>query len=180
MNILAVDQARNGAWSVFDYDTKSLVAHGTFSFPVDKYTFAKAITGVCDIVQSVIDEYGCVAVFIEDIQLRQNVDSFKKLAQLQGALISLFERNEYLYDFVPPTRWQNYCNARGRTTKEIKAKMTEIPPEKKRSKVLSIQAVRDLYGIETMDDNLADSVMIGHYVVNNITIRVVGPEERKE
>ena len=45
-----------------------------------------------------------------------NVQSFKKLAQLQGVLINLFEKNEYLYDFVAPTQWQNYCKARGRTT----------------------------------------------------------------
>ena len=32
MNILAIDQARNGAWAVADYDTRELIGYGTFSF----------------------------------------------------------------------------------------------------------------------------------------------------
>lgn len=177
MNILALDQARNGAWSVYDYDTKKLVSYDTFSFPTEKYTYAQAMVGICDIVSYVAEEYDIVAIFIEDIQLRKNVDSFKKLAQLQGALVSMFERNEYLYDFVPPTRWQSFCNARGRTTKEVKKKLTELPPNTKQSKILSIQAAKALYNIDTLNDNLADSIMIGHYVVNNITIQTSGEKE---
>ena len=171
MNILAIDQARKGAWCVYDYDKKVPVAYDGFDFPVADYTYAQTMVGICDLIVSLVDRYDICAIFIEDIQLRQNVDSFKKLAQLQGALVSMFERNEYLYDFVPPSTWQSFCNARGRTSKEIKAKMTEIPSGKKQSKILSIQAVKDLYGVDTLDDNLADSIMIGHYVVHNVVIR---------
>lgn len=170
MNILAIDQARNGAWCIYDYERKSPIAYGSFSFPGDKFTYAQAMVGICDIVKNLMEKYKAAAVFIEDIHLRKNADSFKKLAQLQGALVSMFERNEYLYDFVPPSRWQSYCNARGRTTKEIKSKITEVQSVTKRSKILSIQAVKELYGIDTMDDNLADSIMIGHYIVNNVKI----------
>ena len=73
-----------------------------------------------------IKENDIAAVFIEDIQLRVNVQSFKKLAQLQGVLVNLFEKNEYLYSFVAPTQWQNYCKARGRSTKEIKEKIKTL------------------------------------------------------
>lgn len=173
MNILAIDQARNGAWCVYDYEQKKPIAYDAFAFPVDDFTYAQVMVGICDLTTELMEKYDISAVFIEDIQLRENADSFKKLAQLQGALVSMFERNEYLYDFVPPSKWQSYCNARGRTTKEIKAKMTELSPEKKQSKVLSIQAAKELYGIDTLDDNLADSIMIGHYVVNNIEIQTI-------
>lgn len=171
MNILAIDQARNGAWSVFDYEKKALVAHGTFNFPNEEYTYAKVMVGICDIVDTLMLKYNISAVFIEDIQLRKNPDSFKKLAQLQGALVSNFERNEYLYAFVPPSTWQNYCKARGRTSKEIKGKIMEMPQDKKQSKILSIQAAKNTYGVETDNDNLADAIMIGHYVVHNITLQ---------
>lgn len=177
MNILAIDQARNGAWCVYDYERKEPVAYGVFSFPTDKFTYAQAMVGICDVVDSLMKEHSISAVFIEDIQLRKNADSFKKLAQLQGALVSMFERNEYLYDFVPPSKWQSYCNARGRTTKEIKAKMTELSPEKKQSKVLSIQFVKEQFGIETEDDNLADAICIGFFVTSTVAIQTVEEKE---
>jgi len=172
LNVLAVDQARKGGWCVMDYDTKKIVAIGMFDFPANKYTFIGAVVEICDLVEELMEKSGASAVFIEDIQLRRNVSSFKKLAQLQGALAADFERREYLYDFIPPTRWQSYCNARGRSEKEKKAKLTEINTEgKKASKQLSIQYVKEKFGIETADDNLADAICICDYVVNNIEIR---------
>lgn len=172
IKILAIDQARNGAWAVFDYETKKLDTYGTFSFGNKDYTYAKAILAIESLVDTLIKTYGISAVFIEDIQLRVNVQSFKKLAQLQGVLVNLFEKNEYLYDFVAPTQWQNYCKARGRSSKEIKEKIKALEASgKKESKILSIQAAKSLYGIETENDNLADSIMIGHYVVHNFIIK---------
>ena len=179
MNILAIDQARNGAWSVFEYETKQLVDYGVFAFPPEDYTYAQAMVGICDVVQSAIEKNDIAAVFAEDIQMRKNVDSFKKLAQLQGSLVSMFERNEYLYDFVAPSKWQSFCNARGRTSKEIKAKAKhiDITSGKKQSKVLSIQFVKEQFGIETEDDNLADAICIGFFVVNNIVIETTEQKE---
>ena len=120
-----------------------------------------------------VPSFNISAVFIEDIQLRVNVQSFKKLAQLQGVLINLFEKNEYLYDFIAPTQWQNYCKARGRSSKEIKDKIKALEASgKKESKILSIQAAKEMYGIDTDNDNLADAIMIGHFVINNYDIRL--------
>lgn len=176
MNILAIDQARKGAWCVYDYEGKIPVAYGVFDFPSTQFTYAETLVGICDLVKQVIDQYDVSAVFIEDIQLRKNVSSFKRLAQLQGALVCMFEKNDYLYDYVPPSRWQNYCGARGRTSKELKHKVTKLPEDddRKQTKILSIQAAKDLYGIDTADDNLADSIMIGHYIVNNVKIERKG------
>lgn len=127
---------------------------------------------ITDLIQDVIEKYDIAAVFIEDIQLRVNVASFKKLAQLQGALVSHFERNEYLYDFIAPAKWQGFCNARARNSKEKKNSENNIlnSSTKKASKILSIQFVKEQYQILTDDDNLADAICIGHFVVNNIKI----------
>lgn len=145
--------------------------YGTFSFDNKKYTYAKAILGIEQLVYTIIKEHDISAVFIEDIQLRVNVQSFKKLAQLQGVLINLFEKNEYLYDFVAPTQWQNYCKARSRNAKEIKEKIKSLDvSEKKESKMLSIQFVKDKFGIDTDNDNLSDAICIGYYVVNHIKL----------
>ena len=171
MNILAVDQARNGAWSVFDDKTGELIEYGTFSFDTKRYTYAKTILHIEEIITSVIKAFNVRFVMIEDIQLRVNVLSFKKLAQLQGVLVNLCERNKLLYGLVAPTQWQNFCRARGRNSTEIKNQVTSITKtDKKESKVLSIQFVRDQFGIETENDNLADAICIGYYTVNNIEI----------
>ena len=45
---------------------------------------------------------------------------------------------------------------------------------KKQSKVLSLEYVRDTYGVTTLNDNVSDAICIGTYVVNNIEIRVKG------
>lgn len=172
MNILAVDQARHGAWAVFDYEKKALIDYGTWEFDNRKYSFEQAILHIEALIDEVIHSHEVGAVFFEDIQLRRNVQSFKKLAQLQGVLVNLAEKNEYLYGLVTPSQWQNYCNARGRTEKEVKANLKEVQPKKegKTSKILSLQHVKDKYGVETDNDNLSDAICIGEYVVSNIEI----------
>ena len=161
IKILAIDQARNGAWSVFDYETKTLEAYGGFSFNNKDYTYAKAIRAIEELVDSLIKTYDISAVFIEDIQLRVNVQSFKKLAQLQGVLINLFEKNEYLYDFVAPTQWQNYCKARGRSSKEIKEKIKALELSgKKESKILSIQFVKEKFNVEEYNRQIIEKLEI--------------------
>ena len=181
IKILAIDQARNGAWSVFDYETKTLEAYGVFSFNNKDYTYAKAIRAIEELVDSLIKTYDISAVFIEDIQLRVNVQSFKKLAQLQGVLINLFEKNEYLYEFVAPTQWQNYCKARGRSSKEIKEKIKALELSgKKESKILSIQFVKEKFNVDTDNDNLSDAICIGYYAVNHFKLKGETVDGKKE
>ena len=182
MKILALDQARNGAWAIYDYESKQLENYGVFSFDNKKYTYAKAILAIEELVDTLIETHGISAVFIEDIQLRVNVQSFKKLAQLQGVLVNLFEKNEYLYDFVAPTQWQNYCKARGRSSKEIKDNVTALKTSgKKESKILSIQYVKEHFNVETDNDNLSDAICLGHYAVNHFIIegnKLYGEEKK--
>ena len=171
MRILAVDQARSGGWSVFEYETKELVASGTFEFDSKNYTYAQAVMNIEKVVWDLLLEYDIEAVFLEDIQLRANVQAFKRLAQLQGVLVNLLEKHEYLYDYIAPSKWQNYCMARSRNSSERKSNVTRINQDgKKDSKILSIQFVQDQFGITTDNDNLADAICIGWYAVNEIRI----------
>ena len=157
-----------------------MIGYGTFSFDSKKYTYAKAILHIEELVASLINSYDVSAVFIEDIQLRANVQAFKKLAQLQGVLVNLFEKNEYLYGFVAPSQWQNFCKARGRNSKEIKEQVLSVETTgKKDSKILSIQFVKDQFGIETDNDNLADAISIGFYVTNILEIVDDGKKTKK-
>lgn len=181
MKILAVDQARHGAWAIFDYESKTLLEYGIWSFDNRKYTFEQAVLHIKALISEVIHAHNIDAVFLEDIQLRKNPLSFKKLAQLQGVLVNLCEENEFSYGLVAPSQWQNYCNARGRTEKEVKAKITKIEANgKKVTKILSLQFAKDKYGIDTDNDNLSDSICIGHYVVHNIKIGSEGNSNERE
>ena len=181
MNILAIDQARTGAWSVFEYESKKLIGYGTFSFDSKKYTYAKTVLHIEELIDIVIRAYDISAVFIEDINLRVNVQSFKRLAQLQGVLVNLFERNEYLYGYIAPSQWQSFCKARGRNSKEIDSKIRELQHEgRSQSKVLSIQYVKEQFGIDTENDNLADALCIGWYVVNVVEIECPKKNGRKK
>ena len=178
MKILAVDQARNSGWSVFNYDDKVLIATGSFSFPSRKYDFQTAIQRICDKVLELATEHNVNAVFLEDVMYRFNMDSFKKLSQLQGALIYMLESHGYLYHIVAPSAWQGYCKARDRTSKEVRAKVLEPSSDgKKATKQLSIQFVKDNFDITTTNDNLADAICIGFYAVNNINL--VAKEEKE-
>lgn len=180
MKILAVDQARSGAWAIFNYEKRLLLRYGTFKFDAEHYTFPRAIMEIEKLIWGVISRYRVDAVFLEDIQLRANVQSFKKLAQLQGVLVNTLERHDYLYDLIQPTAWQNYCNARGRSSAEAKKKLTRLENEgKKKSKILSIQFVQDNFGINTENDNLADAVCMGWYVVNQIKIETEKGQDKR-
>lgn len=170
IRILAVDQARNCGWSVWDYDRKELVASGSISYPT-AMSFEHLLHSITDDLWRVITEWDVDAVFFEDTQYQMNIDSFKKLCWLQGALILWLRQNDILYEIIPPSRWQGYCNARGRSSSEIKEKISTSAATKKKGKALTIEYVMDNFGVETDNDNLADAVCIGFYVVNNIALK---------
>lgn len=76
-----------------------------------------------------------------------------------------------MYGYVAPSQWQNFCKARGRNSKEIKEQVLSVElTGKKESKILSIQFVKDQFGIETTNDNVADSICMGFYATNIIEI----------
>ena len=132
-----------------------------------------AIYKLKKLVKSLVKENDIGACFIEEISYQRNLNGFKRLAQMQGVLENFFIENEILYDIIQPTMWQKYANARKRTQKEIKNKVVEANTAgKKKTKVLSIQFVHDVYGIDTPNDGIADAIGIGHYAVNNIKIEV--------
>lgn len=124
-----------------------MVTHGTWSFSTKKFEFSRAVYEITRIAKELIEVKEIDVVYIEDTQLRQNAQSFKKLAQLQGALINLCEGLDIPYESVPPTRWQSFCGIKG--------------------KAQSMQFVQDKLGITTDNDNLADAICIGWYAVNN-------------
>ena len=177
MNILAIDQARNGAWSVFDYEGGRLLDYGVFSYDAAHYTYPQAILAIEELIDGLIKDHNVDAVFIEDIQFRTNINTLKKLAHLQGVLINLCEKNHYLYGLVAPSQWQNFCKAYDAGMELQPAQGSDA---RKKSKQMSIQFVLDVLDIETDNDNLADAICIGWYVVNAMQIDSVQGTVKKK
>jgi Holliday junction resolvasome RuvABC endonuclease subunit len=175
IKILAIDQARHGGWAIFDYKNKTLCDYGAFCYSTSGSTFPQETVLIENFIEEKIVSDGISAVFIEDIHMSKNVNTFKNLARLQGVLINLFEKNNYLYGIITPSQWQSFCKAKGRTSKEIKSKVlssdaSEKKFNKRRTKIMSIEYVKSKFKVDTLDDNIADAICIGDYVVNNIPI----------
>lgn len=171
MRILAVDQARHGAWAVFNYEKKKLLKYGTFAFENQDCDFPHAIRKIETTIEKVINANRVQAVFYEDIQLRQNAQSFKKLAQLQGVLVNLAIRNDFPYGLVQPSQWQSYCG--------IRVRKSGGTITNKDSKTQSVQTLEELFHIKTDNDNLSDAILIGWYVVNNIRLNTPAKNKKK-
>lgn len=152
---------------MFDHERKKLLECGEFNYEGRKYTYPQAILKIETLIEELIRRKDVGAVYFEDIQLRQNIQAFKKLANLQGVLINLCEKNEFRYGLVSPSQWQDFCGARVKRKNERKTTEKE---KQKTSKELSKQRAMELYGIETKNDNMADAILIGHYVVHNIKL----------
>jgi len=171
IKILAIDQARRGAWAVFDTQTKALEHYGVWEFSNRIYPFPKAVHEITSLIDGLLKEYRIGAVYIEDVSLGPNPQAFKRLAQLQGALINLFEQlseadttggsgedgttggSGVTYGIIPPTQWQTFCGAL----------------QKHRTKELSLAFVKERFGIATDDHNLTDAICLGWYAVNNLS-----------
>ena len=167
MKILSVDQARNGAWAIGESDTKELLEFGAFSFTGKKYTYAQAIVKIEALINNLIDEKKIDAVFVEDIQMRRNVLSYKRLAQLQGVFINLLEKKGIPYGYIAPAKWQSWCRKKLKSMNtHVKTTAVLAESEKKETKMLSLCFVKEQYGIDTADDNLADAVSILDFVMN--------------
>ena len=53
MKILAMDQARHGAWAIYDYEKKELLAYGTWGYDSKNYTFEQAILHIEALIEEV-------------------------------------------------------------------------------------------------------------------------------
>ena len=95
-----------------------------------------------------------LTILIEEIQLQQtpdskgllNVETFKKLAHCQGALLEYLVENKINYSIVASSTWKSKCGIKGRGRTEQKKKAQEY--------------VFNEFGINATQDE-ADAICIG-------------------
>lgn len=109
MVILALDQATHTTgWSLWQ-DTE-LTDFGKFSF--DDTSILQRIHKVCVQLQIFIIKYKPDKIVFEDIQMQgqiNNVQTFKALAQLQGAIAEICCQNKIEFEIITPNQWRSDC-----------------------------------------------------------------------
>lgn len=183
MNVLAMDQARKGAWSVYDSDEKKLLHYGAFNTkyeesPDGKKTleYEQSIVKIEEIMVGLIREYKIKIVFLEDVPIKRGV-ALKQLLRLQGALIAYLTKRKIPHMLIQPRTWQAHYKYKDKdltkTLLKYKRHLNTDKPFKtmKDTKKASLLAVKKIFNMELDNDDLADAILIGHYAVNNIDIK---------
>ena len=149
MRILALDQAsRTSGYAVFE-DGK-LLKYGKFTY--DDYDFGVRLNKIRSKVKSIIEEYKIDEVVLEDIQLQENVDTFKKLAEVYGVLYELATELKLPNSATLASVWKSQLGIKGydRTAQKRNAQ----------------EWVVNTYGVRPTQDE-CDAICIGAAAVKN-------------
>lgn len=144
--VLALDDSTSiTGWAIFDDGV--LITFGKYEAPARD--LIERIVAIEDWLISVINNWQPNVIAIEDIQMQQNVQLFKSLAKLQGALEVCIIRQKIEYYIVHSQTWKAYCtiNGKSRTDQKKSAQMK----------------VMEWYNIKATQDE-SDAICIGKYV----------------
>lgn len=148
---IALDQSsQTTGYAIFN--NGELIKHGavTFSGEMDR-----RLLKLRNWVKEMLNQYPGAEIAIEDIQLQNlrgdiGVTTYKKLAWVQGALISLFAELKVPYQVVAPATWRNLCGIKG-TARDIQKKGAQ-------------KRVSAIYSIIATEDE-ADAICLGDAVI---------------
>ena len=154
--ILALDGATNTTgYSI--YDGTQLIRYGTFTARGDDIT--KRINEVKYWVKSMLEQWKPDFVGLEHIQLQMNtyngaqqVEVYRKLANLQGVLMDALYEEKANCGLVYPTEWRKFCGVSGKSRDEQK--------KNAQAKAMS------WYELDCTEDE-ADAICIGKYFSMN-------------
>lgn len=154
MRILAFDQAsRTSGWAFFD--NNKLITFGKFTY--DDSDFGDRLLKIRNKVKALITEYHPDKIIFEDIQLQSNVgnnvDTFKKLAEVFGVICELFAELKIPSMAVISTVWKSALGIKGK----------DRAAQKKNAQIW----VQEKYNITPTQDE-CDAICIGTYGCLNI------------
>lgn len=154
MKMLALDQAsRTSGFAIFE-DNK-LIKYGKFTF--EDPDFGVRLMKIRNKVQSLIEEFSIDKVVFEDIQLQDNVDTFKKLAEVFGVIFELVTELNIPHEAILSTSWKS----------TLKIKGTKRPEQKKNAQLW----VNENYNIKPTQDE-CDAICIGVHALRTKPVRV--------
>lgn len=149
-NLLALDQSsRITGYAVFK--DGMLIKVG--KFVLEDVNFGTRLRKLSEKIIQLIEEYEINELAFEEIQLQQNVDTFKKLAMVYGVTMYTAEKLNIPYEIISSNTWKSKCGIK-KSTRE---------PEKKQAQ----KFVQDKYGIKVTQDE-ADATCLGWTCVNQV------------
>lgn len=148
-NILALDQAtRVSGYAIFNKNG-TLLKYGKIVM-ADSDDIGKRLTKIRQKVEQLIIEEDIDEVVMEDIQLQENVQTFKALAEVFGVLYELFVSQGMPVEAVLASSWKSTLGIKGK--------------DRAAQKRNAQQWVIDTYGMKPTQDE-CDAICIGeHYL----------------
>lgn len=155
--LLALDQSTKiTGYAVFN--GQELIAHGHVTFSGSDYI--NRIVQLRQWLNGIIDSVdGSIQVALEDIQLQDakgtgvtGLPTYKKLAHVQGALMTLLEEKRISYQLVLASSWKSTCGVKGKRREE----------QKKNAQLY----VKNTYGFDPTSDE-ADAICLGLHVLKH-------------
>ena len=134
------------------FENDKLIEYGVEKLGDEKTTYENILLPAYKFAKKLIDETKAEKVVIEGIQYQSNLATYRKLALLQGVLICLFAKNNYLYSIVEPSKWKSFCKIKGKKRQEQKEN--------------AINFVKDKFDIDVSSDE-ADAICMGVWSVNS-------------
>lgn len=145
MKILSFDQAsRTTGYAVIEDDR--LIEHNKFTF--EDSDFGDRLLNIRNKVQSLVEYYKPDKVLFEDIQLQENVETFKKLAEVFGVIEELLTEMEVPHEAVLASSWKSALGIKGKDR-----------TEQKRNAAAWVQLT---YAIKPTQDE-CDAICLGNY-----------------
>lgn len=142
-NILALDQAsQTSGYSVFK--NGKLFAFGKFTF--DDADLGERLCKIKNKVVELINEYEIDELIFEDIQLQQNVQTFKVLAEVYGLIDQLASELKIPHRSYLASSWKSQLGIKGKDRAEQKRNAQKY--------------VMNTYGKKCTQDE-ADAICIG-------------------
>lgn len=148
--VLAFDQSSRTSGYAYFEDGK-LKEHGKFTFENDDFGIRLML--IRDKVKELIDKYEPTEVILEDIQLQENVETFKKLAEVFGVIYELLTELNIPNQAVLSTSWKGGLGIKGK--------------DRTAQKRNAAAWVADTYGVKPTQDE-ADAICIGSYIVKKL------------
>lgn len=146
MKLLALDQSSQiSGWAIFE-DGK-LIKYGKWDF---SDALGIRLMKLRNAIANLIKEENITEVVIEDIQLQQNVQLFKTLAEVFGVVYELITELNLPFSAVLASSWKSTLGIKGKTR-----------PEQKRN---AQEYIVNTYNIKPTQDE-CDAICIGeHYL----------------
>ena len=96
-------------------------------------------------------------VVIEETAVSRNPQTQRMLSMILGAVFCMCVYYNFHYCSLRPTQWR----------KAVRGEEEKIPRKREELKLWSTNKVFELFGVENIDDNIADAILLGQAFIND-------------